>query len=157
MVSMADVKVIGQLYTTLGEGTPTTSTTGILGDIYLDIDEDSATYGLSYKLTDITGAVYTWEAYIVEDCRISYFLYKAEQDYLRIRGIPFDTDDDDETIYPDGSDITGAEMVCYLMGIYEGRGLDSSSIGGVAKNFDEKMAGYPKSIVGAIKRYTYIL
>ena len=153
IATMADVKILAELYTKLGNGTPTTATTGELGDIYVDIDSESATYGNSYLLTDITGGVYTWEQDTTDDARIGLFLRRAEQDYLRIRGREFDVDDDDDTVYPDGADLVGAEMVCYLLGAYEGRGKTAERY----KSYEKKYMGYPYSIVGQIERFVGVV
>ena len=157
ITAKADVKILAALYSILGQGAPTTSTAGHIGDIYVDIDEKNATYGNSYLLQEITeGGDYIWERDKTEDKRIEIFINRAERDYLSIRGRAFDTDDDGNIIYPDGADIVGAEMVCYLLGAYEGRGKNSDGIGGRSNSYEKKIAGYPVSIVGQIDRYVEV-
>lgn len=157
IASKADVKILAALYSILGEGEPTTSTEGEVGDIYVDIDEDSDTYGNSYRLHKIAeSGDYIWERENTEDKRIDIFINRAERDYLSIRGRAFETDDDGKTIYPDGADIVGAEMVCYLLGAYEGRGKNSDGIGGRSNSYEKKIAGYPVSIVGQIDKYVEV-
>lgn len=157
ITNTADVKILAALYTILGEGEPTTSTTGQLGDIYVDVDEESATYGNSYILDSISGSVYTWNQDITEDVRINKMIQRAERDYLRIRGRDFDIDaDTSEIIYPDGADLVGAEMVCYLLGVYEGRGKDSEGVAGRSASYERKIAGYPASIAAQIERFVEV-
>lgn len=153
IANKADVKILAALYSILGEGEPTTATVGVLGDIYVDIDETSSTYGNSYLLTEIDGSTYTWTQDQTEDKRIDLFIRRAEQDYLKIRGRAFDLDEDDDIIYPDGADLVAAEMVCYLLGVYEGRGTDSEGAAGMSKSYEKKIAGYPVSVVGQIDKY----
>ena len=153
IANIADVKLLAALYSILGEGAPTTSTAGIVGDIYLDIDQDSATYGKTYLMTGLAETAYTWIADVWQDTSITRMITRAEQDYLQIRGREFETDDYGAVVYPDGADIVGAEMACYLLGLYEGRGLASGSIGGKSSTYEKKIAGYPVSIVGQIDRY----
>ena len=155
ITTLADVKILGKLYTVLGEGEPTTSTSGTVGDIYVDIDEESATYGNTYILVDESGGVYTWDQESTDDVEIGRYMKRAEQDYRKIRGKEFDIEDD-VTIYPDGADLVAAEMILYLMGITEGRGKDSDSLGDRSQSYEKKIAGYPVSIVGQIDRYVGI-
>ena len=155
ITTLADVKVLGKLYTQLGEGAPTEATTGTVGDIYVDIDEESETYGNSYVLTSIDGTTYNWQQVTTEDVEIERYIKRAEQDYKKIRGVAFDSDDN-VTVYPDGADLVSAEMVLYLMGVIEGRGTDSDSLGDRNQSYEKKIAGYPVSIVGQIDRYVGI-
>ena len=82
--TMADVKILGKLYTVLGEGEPTTSTSGTVGDIYVDIDEESATYGNTYVLAAETDGIYR-EGLIAEDVNEvrPEMCYKDEDGTLR--------------------------------------------------------------------------
>jgi len=155
ITTKAQVKLIGNLYTRVEEGAPTSSTVGELGDIWLDFDSDSATYGNTYELTNIVGGVYTWTQDKTNDAKIDLFIRRAESDYLRIRGIAFDTDEDSLTVYPTDSDLTSAEMVCFLLGLgdYEGRGKTSESVAGRSVAMEGKLGGYPFALVSNIKRY----
>jgi len=155
ITSKAQVKLIGNLYTRVEEGAPTSASVGELGDIWLDFDSDSVTYGNTYELTDITLGVYTWTKDSLYDAKIDLFIRRAESDYLRIRGVPFDIDEDSLPVYPTDSDLTAAEMVCFLLGLgpYEGRGTVNESAGGRSKEYESKIGGYPASLVSNIKRY----
>ena len=148
ITNRAAVKVMGDLYTITGEGEPTTATVGTLGDIYVDIDEDSLTFGNSYVLTAISEGSYTWTRDMTYDTKIDYAIMRAHRDYLRIRGKPFD-----ESGYPDGAEIVAAEMACYVAGIYEGRGVDSEGVADRSKGYEKKVAGYPASIVAQIDKF----
>jgi hypothetical protein len=154
ITTMAAVKTVSRMYDLTGVIAPTTATVGDVGDIYLDTET-----GLSYECTAVnTGPpiTYTWTGYTTDDALITMYLTKAEKDYLRIRGIAFEIDaDTEETVYPEGSDTTAAEMVCYLLGwgTFEGRGVAGESFGGKAATFDKKICGYPYSIVGGIDQY----
>ena len=88
-----------------------------------------------------------------KDALISLYIPKVEADYLNIRGVEFATVND-VTAYPDGADITAALMIGYLLKAKHG--LQSESIGSYsysAEGTDKQIGGYPKSIVGTIKRY----
>jgi hypothetical protein len=63
--------------------------------------------------------------------------------------------DDLGTSYPDGAGDIAAEMVCYAAGLgdYEGRGMKAESVADRNKTYEDKLAGYPRSIVGSIERY----
>lgn len=151
----AIVKTLAALYSVTGEGAPTTATVGVVGDIYLDLDTDSVTYGNTYLCTavDTDTPEYTWVLDNREDARIVLAIIRAERDYLRMRGKAFATDDDDNTVYPDGANITAGEMACYILGFYEGRGVDSEGLGDRNASYEKKVAGYPVSIVANIDKF----
>ena len=142
ITDMATVKTLARIPETTGEGVPTDEAGA--GDIYMDTDT-----GLTYEYDGTA-----WQPYTEFDGIILLQLAKVEADYLRIRGVPFEVEDGDP-VYPDGSNVTAAEMVCYLTGIgdYEGRGKQSEGLAGRSASFDSKIFGYPASIVGTIKRY----
>jgi hypothetical protein len=152
ITTMATVKLLGRMYDRSGAVSPTTSTAGELLDIYLD-----TVTGLSYTLTSIaTGPpiAYTWPPDTSRDAEISLYITKAEADYIKIRGIFFDTDESDDPVYPDGSEITAAEMVLYCMGErFDGRGKASEALSSRNATYDAKLHGYPLAIVGGIARY----
>jgi hypothetical protein len=117
---------------------------------------DTAT-GLTYELTAIVttpSTSYTWTADTELDAEITMNIARAESDYLRIRGIAFELDDD-AIVYPTSASYVAAEMVCYLSGIGRigGRGKSIESLGGRSSNYEQKILGYPISIVGTIERY----
>lgn len=153
ITTMATVKTIARIANVYAATAPTTATVGVLGDVYLN----TAT-GLTYELTAIVttpSTSYTWTADTSIDAEIALQITRAEVDYLRIRGIDFELDDDEEIVYPSGAEITAAEMVCYLMGIgrITGRGKSAESLGGRSSNYEQKIFGYPLSIISTIERY----
>lgn len=153
ITDLAIVKTVSKMYDITGIIAPTVATVGEVGDIYLD-----TVTGLTYECTEVAaGPVYTWTADTSDDALINLYIEKAELTYLRIRGIDFETDDDDNIVYPDGADTTAAEMVCYLMGYGEftGRGNVSENLGGKSKTADKKIFGFPIDIVGDIQPYQH--
>jgi hypothetical protein len=87
------------------------------------------------------------------DSRISALIPEVEADYLKIRGKAFATDaTDGRTVYPDGSKLTAARMVQFhLDGLTAG--AKSESLGDYSADAEELLEGYPKSVVGRIRRY----
>jgi hypothetical protein len=91
-----------------------------------------------------------------QDSKISALIPLVEQQYLEIRNAPWEVDDQGETVYPVGSDITAAEMIQYKLNNstinYE---LQSETIGSYSYNRStaSRNKGYPSEIVSAIKRY----
>jgi hypothetical protein len=145
------VKILAKMYDLIGVTAPTTSTVGALGQLYLD-----SVSGLTYMLTAINaGPSYVWTLDGSADILIDMAIGRATVDFLKIRGVDFELDEDNEIVYPTGADYTAAEMVCYLLslGVYDGRGTASESLGGRSATYDEKLCGYPRSIVGTITRY----
>lgn len=149
ITTMAMVKIIGRLYDKASTVPPTTATAGVVGEILLDTET-----GLSYELVGVAGSVYTWEQSVAYDLIITETIKKAEVDYLRIRGVPFDTDDGD-IVYPSGAQYTAAEMVCYLIGLgdYFGRGANTDTLNGRSTTYEQKVLGYPMSITNSIERF----
>jgi hypothetical protein len=153
---MANVKTMAGIYSKSGSGAPSTSTVGVLGDVYMD----TAT-GLTYELTAIIttpSTAYTWTAYTVYDGKINLFLPRCEADYLAIRGIPYSVEDD-EIVYPSGADSVAAEMCCFLAGLgrYTGRGKIAESLGSRSATYEKMLMGYPMSIIGSIDRYQSVV
>lgn len=161
ITTLAAVKIMAELFTRAETSDPSTSSVGVLGDIWLNNDSADSNYGATWELTAITGAApnlsYTWTRLTADDAKINAKLARVEADFLAIRGIPFEqtTDSTPADIYPDGATDTAAEMVCYLLnyGQYQGRGEQSESLGDRSATHDAKIHGYPRSIVGTIKRY----
>lgn len=157
ITNMARVKMFAEPEIRVELGAPTTADAGALGDIWLDNDENSATFGKTWELVDLVtvpAPSYTWKAYDKLDARIERFLSRVERDFLAIRGIPFETNDDG-TVYPDYANDIAAEMVCYAAGLgaYEGRGMDSENVADRSRSYERKINGYPRSIVGSIERF----
>ena len=82
----------------------------------------------------------------------------VEADYERIRNREFDDDSSDEIEYPTGAEYTAAQMIGYRIFHQPEnlRGKQSESIGKYSYTKEEMFHGYPKSIVGNIKRYVKI-
>ena len=153
----ATVKLFGALYSITGEGEPTTATAGVLGDIYLDTDADSLTYGNTWMLSEIDGSEYTWTLDNREDARINLAIERVEQDYLRMRGKPFDKDDAGDIVYPPGAAGVAAEMALYVLGITQGRGAASEGVADNSKSYEKKYAGYPVSLVAQVERFVGVV
>lgn len=156
ITTLAAVKTAAELYNRTQTGAPTTATSGVVGDMLMDTDS-----GITYELTSIVVVVspasttYNWTEQTAIDTKINAKLTRVEQDYLAIRGLPFDTDDSGDTVYPTGSSDTAAEMVCYLLelGRYQGRGNTQETEDKIQKTYDPKWHGYPLGIVGCIERF----
>lgn len=86
------------------------------------------------------------------DARIDLLIPRVEADYLSIRGKAFDLDTNGDTVYPEGSDSVASEMIGYLLN--KKYGVKIESLADFHQTFeDATLFGYPKSIVGSIKRY----
>jgi len=158
----AYVKILAGLFTREESGAPTTASVGAVGDVWLDNSPVSLTYGKTWECTAIlAGPVsYTWTAVTRDDAKITISIGRAEKDYLSIRGIPFEYEIDGITVkYPEGAEHIAAEMTCYICGYYPytGRGEKSISEGGVSNTHDDKVRGYPQSIVSCIDRYQSVV
>jgi outer membrane protein assembly factor BamB len=149
ITTLATVKTLARLYDISGDGVPTNATVATLGQIYMD----TAT-GLTYELT-VDTPTKVWTPDTAQDLLIQLAITRAEVCYLRIRNRAFDLDDDDNTVYPDGADFTAAEMVCSILslGDYDGRGKSSEGLAGRSATYEQKLSGYPVSIVGSIRRF----
>jgi hypothetical protein len=91
---------------------------------------------------------------------IESLIILAEEDYLNIRNKPWDTDAEGNTIYPPGSDVVVAQMIGYKLNNKDGDGrlVSSESIGSYSVSYGDATGqgntfGYPKGVVGSIKRY----
>lgn len=85
------------------------------------------------------------------DSLIESLIPVVEADYERIRGKAFDTNDDDETTYPDTASFTAAQMVGWLM--RRNPAVKRESIGGYSYENEITMQGYPISIFRMIDRH----
>jgi hypothetical protein len=93
------------------------------------------------------------------DALIDLLIPAVEEDYLKLRGVPFETDEEGDISYPAGSVITVKLMLDWLLSSESGKvlssGLKSENIGKysfTAAEIDEE-SGYPKPIIGRIDRY----
>jgi hypothetical protein len=96
------------------------------------------------------------------DVKIDALIPAVEQDYLDIRNVPFDTDDNDLIVYPIGSDITACEMIAFKLSQSKtiadaGKVIQSETIdsyrGSYGLSMTGSIQGYPKQIAGPIKSY----
>jgi len=89
-----------------------------------------------------------------DDELIDALISQVEAHYEHIRGIPFDTDDDGNTVYPDGSELTAALMVGYqLTANRRAGGLQSESLGDYSYTYAVGADDYPAQVIGSIRRY----
>jgi hypothetical protein len=93
------------------------------------------------------------------DAVIDLLIPAVEEDYLKLRGVPFELDVDGDPVYPAGSVITAKLMLDWLLSAESGKvlssGLKSESIGKysfTAAEIDGD-SGYPRPIIGRIDRY----
>lgn len=98
------------------------------------------------------------------DFKIAALIPKVEEDYLRIRNAPFDSDPEGNLIYPAGANVTAAEMIEYKIGqtsnssggITIPAGVESLRLGSFSVSMDGnggRLGGYPKSIVSQIETF----
>jgi len=88
------------------------------------------------------------------DDLIEELIRQVEADYERIRNKPFDTTGYGKPIYPKGAALTAAQMIQFHLNGMRRTGIAAQSLGDHSVTFTgELMEGYPKSIVGKIRRY----
>ncbi len=91
-----------------------------------------------------------------QDTLIDALIPFVEADYLDIRNKAFDTDDDDNIVYPANAEMTAIRMVGYHL-TQKGLGgiIQSKSMGVLSLTYktDEQIDGYPAPVVKQIKRY----
>ncbi len=87
------------------------------------------------------------------DDLIEFLIELVEDDYLRIRNKPFDTDED-TIVYPEGSELVAIRMIGYHLQ-ERGRSGDeqSKSMGPVSVTYRDSDFDYPKKLIGGIKRF----
>ena len=94
-----------------------------------------------------------------KDIKITALIPLVEQNYLDIRNIPFDTDENDDIVYPPGADVVASEMIGYKLSTIKdsGRNVTSESIDSYSISYGDASGsagyGYPKSITSSITRY----
>ena len=89
------------------------------------------------------------------DTLIGSLIALVEDDYLRIRNKAFDTDEDDDIVYPTGSELTAIKMVGYILR-QQGLGgiVQSKNMGVLSVTYmPADSSGYPAGITNTIKRY----
>jgi hypothetical protein len=87
-----------------------------------------------------------------KDGLITELIPMVESDYLSIRKKAFDTDDEDNTVYPAGSELTAIRMIEYQMS-NKTAGVKSESLGDYSASYEDASGKYPKSIIGGIRKY----
>lgn len=90
------------------------------------------------------------------DSQIEALIPLVEDDYLAIRGRPWDRSEDGSIAYPAGSRLTAAEMLSYRLATLRGAvGYSAESIGDYSMGLDthDMLHGYPRHIVTKIRRY----
>ncbi len=93
-----------------------------------------------------------------KDALITMLIPLVEADYLRIRNKAFDLDDDDDIVYPTGSELTAIKMVAYhLMDAEENDGVSSAikseSLSRHSITYNELKDSYPPGIIGSIRTF----
>lgn len=94
------------------------------------------------------------------DDQITKLIPLVEADYLRIRCIDFDTDENG-IVYPDGADVTAAMMIGFRLNSlrgglkHMGKEISSESIDNYSVSYRDEVTigGYPLSIVSSIERF----
>lgn len=90
-----------------------------------------------------------------DDALIDALIPQVEDHYREIRGASFEEDDDGNTVYPRGSELTAALMVGYQMDRVKGSlDMESESLGDYS--YSRAATGdteYPAHIIGNIRRY----
>ena len=92
---------------------------------------------------------------------IESYIPQVEADFLKIRGVDWDEDSNDNIEYPDNADLICAQMIGYLLATNPFNSANygnkmSESIGSYSYSkmaSSDMMSGYPKLIVSRIDRY----
>jgi hypothetical protein len=93
------------------------------------------------------------------DSMIDLLIPVVEEDFLTIRGVPFEVDDQNQVIYPRGAMLTAKLMLDWLLSPESGKalsgGMKTETIGKYSYSLQEldEVSGYPKAIIGRIEKY----
>jgi hypothetical protein len=93
------------------------------------------------------------------DSMIDLLIPVVEEDFLTIRGAPFEVDDQDQVAYPSGALLTAKLMLDWLLSPESRKALSggkkSETIGKYSYSLQEidGASGYPKAIIGRIETY----
>jgi hypothetical protein len=93
------------------------------------------------------------------DSMIDLLVPIIEEDFLTIRGAPFELDKDEKKIYPPGAVFTAKLMLDWLLSPESKKALTggkkSETIGKYSYSLQEidGASGYPKAIIGRIETY----
>lgn len=89
-----------------------------------------------------------------QDSLITALIPLVEADYLGIRGIPFDRNEDDNIVYPTGAELTAISMIGYRLNTISREGLSGESHPIYSVNYERgSIGGYPDPIIKGIARY----
>lgn len=88
-----------------------------------------------------------------KDAQISALIEPVEEHYLRIRNKPFETDEEGKTVYPEGAALTVAKMIQFHLNTDKRTGIAGQSLGDHSVTFKDTIQGYPREIVGGIRRF----
>ncbi len=88
-----------------------------------------------------------------KDLLIDELIPLVEDDYLSIRNKPFDVDDNDDIVYPTGSESTAIKMINYQMTSGKAAGVKSERLDDFSITYDTDAGDYPRSVIGGIKTY----
>lgn len=86
-----------------------------------------------------------------ERALISILIPEIEGDYKRIQKKDFDTDDNGNIVYPEGSSLTAALMIGYILS--KQYGIQSQTISKYSQTNEPTVQGYPKGITDRITKY----
>lgn len=88
------------------------------------------------------------------DNLITELIPLVEEDYLALRKKDFDLDEDDNIVYPVGSELTAIQMVGYQMSMQGIMGVQAESLGSHSITYEQANGiGYPNRITDKIRKY----
>ncbi len=87
-----------------------------------------------------------------QDDKINLYIPLVESDYLNIRNKPFDTDTNDDIVYPTGSELTSIKMIAFNLQRINSQGVRSESLGEYSVSFSD-VGVYPEDIIKHIKKF----
>lgn len=91
------------------------------------------------------------------DVQIADLIPVVEEDYLKLRNIPFETDSNDDIVYPAGSGTVANMMINYLISTLSdnGQAISSEKIGSYSVSYSGSGGNlsYPPTIKSLIKQY----
>lgn len=89
------------------------------------------------------------------DTRITALIPLIEEEYLEIRNKPFETDELENIVYPQNSELTAIKMIGYNLFNINNLYKSSESLGDYSVSFQGTAgtSNYPASITGAIRKF----
>lgn len=91
-----------------------------------------------------------------KDDLITELIPFVEEDYEVLQKKPFTADESGNKIYPTGAELIAIRMIEYQMS-NRPSGVISETISRYSVSYEDAEKGYPKSIIGKIKRYVRFL